>query len=317
MGGSRVFLILAAVLAGWPAQSQDWPAKPVKIVVPFAPGGSSDQLARLLAPQLSARLGQQFFIENRAGSSGALGSAQVARAEPDGYTFVNAGSGPHLTGPAINPNIGYDPLRDFTHVAMEAADTFVVAVNPSLGIRSIADLVTAAGRMRLTSASPGWGSLGHLLLERFKRSARIDIAHVPAPNSGMNEVLGNHISMTFTTLITAGAQIKAGNLVPVAVSSVGRHPVYPDIASFSEQGFPEVRGDTWFWIAGPKNLPSPIVRALNSEMRRIMASPAMRRNLDGMGLSTVDLDPDGVAKFIGEEYAYWAPLAKEAGLSVQ
>src|SRR5262249_46860539 len=160
------------------------------------------------------------------------------------------------------------------------ADTFVVVVNPSLGIRSIADMVAAARRTRLTSASPGWGSLGQLLLERFKRSAKIDIQHVPAPNSGMNEVLGNHISMTFTTLITAGAKIKAGNLVPVAVTSVGRPPAYPDIATFAEQGFPDVRGDTWFWIAGPKNLPPPVVRTLNTEMRRIMSSLAMRRNLD-------------------------------------
>ena len=116
-------LCLAALAA--PAHAQDWPAKPVKIVVPFAAGGSSDQLARLLAGELSVTFKQQFFIENRAGSAGALGSAQVARAEPDGYTFVNAGSGPHLTGPAINPNIGYDPLNDFTHIAMEAADSFV------------------------------------------------------------------------------------------------------------------------------------------------------------------------------------------------
>jgi tripartite-type tricarboxylate transporter receptor subunit TctC len=311
-------LLLAVALIGIPpAQAQNWPAKPVKIVVPFAAGGSSDQLARLLAPQLSAAFRQQFYIENRAGSSGALGSAQVARADPDGYTFVNAGSGPHLTGPAINPNIGYDPLRDFTHVAMEAADTFVVVVNPSLRIRSIADMVAASRRVPLTSASPGWGSLGQLLLERFKRSAGIDIQHVPAPNSGMNEVLGNHISMTFTTLLTAGQQIKAGNVVGVAVSSTRRHPAYPDIPTFAEQGFADVRGDTWFWIAGPKNLPSAVTRALNSEMRRIMASPAMRPHLDSMGLLTLDLDPAAVAKFIGEEYAYWAPLAKEAGLTVQ
>src|SRR5438105_9473329 len=166
----RAAILICAAILMEPAQAQEWPAKPVKIVVPFAAGGSSDQLARLLAGELSAAFRQQFYIENRAGSSGALGAAQVARAEPDGYTFVNAGSGPHLTGPAINPNIGYDPLNDFTHVAMEAADTFVVVVNPSLHINSIAELIKAAAMDRLTSASPGWGSLGHLLLERFKRS---------------------------------------------------------------------------------------------------------------------------------------------------
>src|SRR3954454_18001017 len=225
-------LCLAALAA--PAHAQDWPAKPVKIVVPFAAGGSSDQLARLLAGELSVTFKQQFFIENRAGSAGALGSAQVARSEPDGYTFVNAGSGPHLTGPAINPNIGYDPLKDFTHVAMEAADSFVMVAAPGLGVKTIADLIAVARRNSLTASSPGVGSLGQLLLERFKRRAGVDIQHVPAPNSGMNEVLGNHISLTFTTLLTAGEQIKAGNMVPLAVTSVTRHPTYPDIATFAE-----------------------------------------------------------------------------------
>src|SRR5262249_34229961 len=212
--------------AAWatPADAQEWPAKPVRIVVPFSPGGSSDQLARLLAPELAAAFKQQFYIENRAGSSGAVGSAQVARAEADGYTFVNAGSGPHLTGPAINPNIGYDPLRDFAHAAMEAADSFVLVASTGLGVRSLADLVRVRRGKPLTSASPGPGSLGHLLVERFKRRSGLDIQHVPAANSGVNEVIGNHISLTMTTLLTVGEQIKAGKAVPLAVSTVERHP---------------------------------------------------------------------------------------------
>src|SRR5205807_10268616 len=140
----------------------------------------------------------------------------------------------------------------FALVAMAAADSFVVVVHPSLNVKTIADLVKLARVTRLTSASPGLGSLGHLLLERFKRRAGIDIQHVPAPNSGMNEVLGNHIAMTFTTLLTAGEQIKAGNLSPLAVTSLTRHPTYPGIATFAEQGFGDIRGDTWFWLAGPQ-----------------------------------------------------------------
>src|SRR5262249_45001320 len=222
--------------AAWetPADAQDWPSKPVKIVVPFSPGGSSDQLARLLAPELAAAFKQQFYIENRAGGAGAVGSAQVARAEPDGYTFVNAGSGPHLTGPAINPNIGYDPLKDFTHIAMEAADSFVLVGSTALGVKSIADLVALARTRPLTSASPGPGSLGQLILERFKRRAGIDIQHVPAPDSGVNEVLGDHISLTMTTLLTVGEMIRAGKVVPLAVTSAQRHPAYPDVPTFAE-----------------------------------------------------------------------------------
>jgi tripartite-type tricarboxylate transporter receptor subunit TctC len=314
---SLVAACFCVVALAAPAQAQDWPSKPVKIVVPFSAGGSSDQLARLLAPELSIAFKQQFYIENRVGSAGAVGSAQVARAEPDGYTFVNAGSGPHLTGPAINPNIGYDPLKDFTHVAMEAADSFVFVASSALGAKSIADLVAIAKTKPLTSSSPGPGSLGQLILERLKRRAGIDIQHVPAANSGMNEVLGNHISLTMTTLLTAGEMIRAGKVVPLAVTSVGRHPAYPDIPTFAEQGYPDTRGDTWFWLAGPKNLPADIVGRLNGEIRRINKTPKMRAHFERLALSTMDLEPGAVAKFIADEYAFWAPLAKEAGLAVQ
>jgi tripartite-type tricarboxylate transporter receptor subunit TctC len=284
-------------------------------VVPFAPGGSSDQLARLLVPELSATFGQTFYIENRGGSSGAIGAALVANSAPDGYTLVNAGSGPLLTGPAINSNIGYEPLKDFTHIAMLAADSYVLVANPALGVKSIADLVRHGGNF--SSSSPGAGSLGHLLLERFKRSAKIDILHVPAPNSGMQDVLGNHIPLTLTTLLTAGLQIRAGLLVPLAVTSTKRHPAYPEIPTFAEQGFPDVRGDTWFWLAGPSGLPPFVVQQLNQETRRIMKTPKMRDHINKLSLLTQDLDPAGMTKFVTDEYAYWAPLAKEIGLRVQ
>ncbi len=298
-------------------RAQEWPTKPVRIIVPFAPGGSSDYLARLLAPEFTATFRQQFIVENRAGSSGAVGAAMVARAAPGGYTLVNAGSGPHLTGPAINPNIGYDPIKDFTHIAMVAADSYVLIANPALGVKSIADLVRIGRGRHLTSSSPGAGSLGHLILERFKRSAKLNIQHVPAPNSGMQDVLGNHIDMTFTTLLTAGLQIKGGLLVPLAVTATARHSAYPNIATFAEQGFADVRGDTWFWLAGPGGLPPFVVRQLNQETRRILKTPNVQAQVNKLSLSTRDLDPAGVTKFVADEYAYWAPLAKEIGLRVQ
>jgi tripartite-type tricarboxylate transporter receptor subunit TctC len=314
---AAAFLGTLAMMLLPACEAQEWPAKPVKIVVPFSAGGSSDQLARLLALELSAAFKQQFYVENRAGSSGAVGSAQVARSEPDGYTFVNAGSGPHLTGPAINPNIGYDPLKDFTHVAMVAADSFVLVAGSALGATSIADLIRVGRGKPLTSASPGPGSLGHLLVERLKRRTGLDIQHVPAQNSGVNEVLGNHISLTMTTLLTVGEQIKAGKVVPLAVSTLARHPAYPDVPTFAEQGYPDVRGDTWFWLAGPKNLPVEIVNRLNGEVRRINKSAKMREYFERSALSTKDLDAAAVAKFVADEYAFWAPLAKEVGLTVQ
>ena len=288
-------LYAMASLSAADVHAQVWPAKPVKIVVAFSPGGSADQLGRLLAQELSTAFGQQFYVENRTGSSGAIGSGFAARAEPDGYTLLIAGSGAHLTGPAINPNIGYDPIKDFTHIAMIAGDTFVVAANPAVGATSIADLIKIAKTRPLTSSSPGAGSLGHLILLQFNRRAGIDIQHVPSPNSGMLDVLGNHISMSFTTLLTAGEHIHSGGM----------------------QGYPEVRGDTWFWLAGPKNLPPSVVDKLSQEVRRIVKLPRTQTYMDRMALMTRDLDPARMTGFVRDEFAYWAPLAKEVGLSVQ
>jgi tripartite-type tricarboxylate transporter receptor subunit TctC len=315
--GLGLALISAIIAPTSSARAQDWPIRPVKIVVAFSPGGSADQLGRLLAPELSAAFKQQFYVENKPGNAGSIGSSQVARAEPDGYSLVVAGSGPHLTGPAINPNIGYNPLTDFTHIAMIAADSYVVAANPALGVKSIPELVELARVKPLTSSSPGAGSLGHLLLEQFKRQAGIDVQHVPAPNSGMMEVLGNHISMSFTTLLTAGEQIRSGALTALAVTSAERNPAYPAIATFAEQGYPNVRGDTWFWLAGPKNLPPAIVANLNREVRRIVKLPKTVAYFQQMALVSQDLDAAEVAAFVAREYSIWAPLAKELGLRVQ
>ncbi|HEV3373279.1 MAG TPA: tripartite tricarboxylate transporter substrate binding protein [Xanthobacteraceae bacterium] len=317
LGVAAACLCVTASISPAPVQAQEWPTRPVKIVVAFSPGGSADQLGRLLAAELSNALGQQFYVENKPGNSGSIGSAQVARAEPDGYTLLVAGSGPHLTGPAINPNIGYDPLKDFTHVAMIAADSFVLAANPGLGARSVADLVKLAREKPLTSSSPGAGSLGHLILEEFKRRAGVDIQHVPAPNSGMLDVLGNHISMSFTTLLTAGEHIRSGGMVALGVTSSARNPVYPSIPTFAEQGYPDVRGETWFWLAGPRNLPPGIVARLNQEVRRIVKLPKTQGYISQMALMTRDLDQAAVTDFVREELAYWAPLAKAVGLRVQ
>ncbi|HEY6255006.1 MAG TPA: tripartite tricarboxylate transporter substrate binding protein [Xanthobacteraceae bacterium] len=282
IGIAGAWLCAMASTSPAPLHAQAWPAKPVKIVVAFSPGGSADQLGRLLAQELSLAFGQQFYVENRPGSSGSIGSGLIARAEPDGYSLLVAGSGAHLTGPAINPNVGYDPIKDFTHIAMIAGDSFVVAANPTLGASSIADLIKLARSKPLTSSSPGAGSLGHLILEQLNRRAGIQIQHVPSPNSGMLDVLGNHISMSFTTLLTAGEHIHSGGLVGLAVTSAERNPVYRTIPTFAEQGYPEVRGDTWFWLAGPRNLPEGIAGRLSQEVRRIIKLPRTQAYMEQM-----------------------------------
>jgi tripartite-type tricarboxylate transporter receptor subunit TctC len=320
VSGLAVALAAALSIGLATSASNDWPSRPVKIVVAFAPGGSADQFGRLMAAELSAAFKQQFFVENRPGNSGAIGSAQVARVEPDGYTLLIGGSGPHLTGPAINPNIGYDPLRDFTHIALIGADSYAWAANPALGVTSLAELIALAKSRKsnpITSSSPGPGSLGHLLIERFKREAGIDIQHVPAPNSGLTDVLGNHISLTLTAMMTVGEQVKAGQLTALAVTSTERNPVFKGIPTFAEQGYPDVRGDTWFWLCGPKGLPPEVVERLSTATRRIVQSPKIQALFQKLALLSKDLDVVGVQEFIAEEYAFWAPLARDVGLKVQ
>jgi len=312
-----VVLAVAGILASEPARPDDWPSRPVKIIVAFGPGGAADQLGRLLAIELSATFKQQFFVENKPGSSGSIGSALAARADPDGYTLLIAGSGPHLTGPAVNSNIGYDPMRDFTHIAMIGGDGYALAINPALGVRSLAELLTLARHKPLAAASPGPGSLGHLLLEQLNRKANVDIQHIPSPGGGVTDVVGNHVPMALTALLTLGEHIHAGTLVALAVASTERIPAFADVPTFTELGYPDVRGTTWFWLAGPKELPASIIDKLSREVRRIVQLPRTKQRFERQSLLAMDLDVGGLNKFLSDELEFWIPLAKDVGLKVE
>jgi tripartite-type tricarboxylate transporter receptor subunit TctC len=272
-----------------------------------------------VASDFSTAFGRRFYVEYRSGNSGSIAASLTARAAPDGYTLMIGGSGPHITIPTLNPGIGYDPMKDFAHVAMIAGATYVLAANPSLGIHDIAGLIKLAKARNapLTCSSPGPGSLGQLLLEEFKRKAGIDITHVPAPDSGVIEVLGNHINMTITAPLTVGEQMRADKVVGLAISSRERSPVYPHIATFAEQGYPEIQGATWFWLTAPKNLPPAIAQKLNNEARKMLKEPKVRDYFAQQALSSLDLDVPGTQKFVGSEVARWGALAKSVGLTIQ
>jgi tripartite-type tricarboxylate transporter receptor subunit TctC len=309
--------LIVALLSLSPARADDWPGKPVRVVVAFGAGGSADILGRLVAVELSEQFKQRFYVENRPGNSGSIGSAMVARAEPDGYTLLIGGSGPHLTGPAINPNIGYDPLRDFTHIAMIAGDTYALAANAAVGVRTLDQLIALAREKPLASASPGPGSLGHLLLIQFNRLAKVDIQHIPSPGGTVTDVLGNHVPLALTTVLTVGEYLRSGALVGIALTSTERNPAFPAIPTFAELGYPAMRGSTWFWLTAPRGLSPEIVEKLNAAVRRAVKSPRVQSYFARQALLTMDLDVAGVNKFLADELAYWAPLAKQAGLRVQ
>ena len=312
---------LIALTFGLPSASraQDWPSKPVKIVVAFAPGGAADLFARMLAAEMSSTFKQQFYVENIPGSAGAIGSGQVARARPDGYTLLIGGAGPLLTSPAINPNVGYDTLRDFSHIAMIAGDGYVLIANPASDLKTFSDVRRLGGQNALSIGSPGAGSLGHLIIEQIKRQAGVQLQHVPFRSAGesMTGVLGQHIMLAIQTFSSAGEQVRAGKVVGLAVTSSERVPAFKDAPTFGELGLSEVGGVAWFWLTAPANLPGDIVGKLNNEVRRIVRLPEIRRRFESDALVTMDVDSAALAGIIAKEVATWGPLAKDIGLRVQ
>jgi tripartite-type tricarboxylate transporter receptor subunit TctC len=312
--------LVAAALASTSAlPAPDWPSKPVKIVVAFAPGGTADLFARLLAVEMSNTFKQQFYVENIAGSSGAIGSGQVTRAAADGYTLLIGGAGPLLTSPAINPNVGYDTLRDFTHIAMIAGDGYVLISNSASDLKTFADVTRSGRQNALTVGSPGTGSLGHLIVEQIKRKTGLSLQHVPFRSAGesMTAVLGGHIDLAIQTFSSAGEQLRAGKIVGLAVTSSERVPAFKDLPTFAELGLPDVGGVAWFWLAAPANLSADMVGKLNNEVRRIVQLPDIRRRFESDALVTMDVDSAALTAVIAREVATWGPLAKDIGLRVQ
>jgi tripartite-type tricarboxylate transporter receptor subunit TctC len=317
--GFRAAIVAMVLTSASASLAQDWPSKPVKIVVAFGPGGSADLFARMLTTEMSNTFKQQFYVENVAGSAGAIGSGQVARTSADGYTLLIGGAGPLLTSPAINPNVGYDTLRDFTHIAMIAGEGYVLASNSASDLKTLADVTRSAGRNALAVGSPGTGSLGHLIIEQLKRKTAVSLQHVPFRSAGesMTALLGGHIQLAIQTFSSAGEQMRAGKVTGLAVTSHARVPAFKDVPTFAELGLPDVGGVAWFWLAAPANLSPAVVGKLNDEVRRIVNSPDIRRRFESDALVTMDVDSATLTAIIAQEVATWGPLAKDAGLRVQ
>lgn len=307
-------MILASLPAG--AQAQDWPARPVRIVSPFAPGGSSDTLGRLLAEQLSQKFGQQFYVENRGGAAGLIGSAAVANAEPDGYTFLISSVATHVIAPATNANAGFDPLRDFTHVAYLGGPPNVVVVHPSLGVKTLAEFATKAKQAGEPTAyvSPGPGTLGNLVAELWARNAGVKLSHIAYKGSGqaLNDLVAGHVQVGSITWTSVVGQLRAGTLIPLAVSSAKRMPDFAPLPTMKELGYPELVAPTWFGFAAPAGLPPRIVQPLHAAIVEAMQSPALQPRLQQEGIETEAMTPEQFTAFIVSETAKWTPVARQA-----
>ena len=301
-----------------PAPAQDWPNKPVKVIVPFGAGGAADRLGRIAADHLSRAFGQQFYIENRVGAGGAVAAKDVTRAEADGYTLLVGGSGPHIMGPAENHNIGYAPVGDFTHIAMIGGESFALSAQSSLGVRSFKELIALSKSKPepINCGTPGAGSLGQLMVEQMNLRKIANLNHVPYRGGAplLTDFFGGHIPVAATPILPIIQQAEAGAIVPLAVTSTERIAVLKSVPTFAEIGYPEMNGSIWFWLAGPKGLPAPVVAKLNDELRRFIAAPETKQMFEKNALLSMDADSQALTKYIAGEVKRWTDFVDEKGL---
>ena len=314
---TKLFIALLAFCAGSATQAQSWPVRPVRIIAPFAAGGTADLLGSIVAGKLSESMGQSFIVENRPGAGGVLGSEFVARSAPDGYTLVVSGVASHAVAPALSSKIPFDPMKDFTHIALFGGPPSVFAVHPSMPVKDLKSFV-AFGKSKpreLTYGSPGNGTQGHLIAELFKRAAGFDMQHIPykGASGAVVDVVAGHTHAISTTLTTAGTQIRAGRIRALAISSAARLSDYANVPTYREAGYPELVATIWFSLSGPAALPADIVNRLNSEVRRVLQLPDVRARLLPEGIESGTLDAKAFTDFVAGEVKRWAPVVKASG----
>jgi tripartite-type tricarboxylate transporter receptor subunit TctC len=314
--GAVLFALTA--LPAWPAAAQEWPARPVRIVSTFAPGGTADVLARIIAEHLSNAFRQQFFVEARLGAGGAIGVQSVAQSEPDGYNFVISSSGALVIAPIVSPKVGYDTLRDLTNIAYVAGSPIVFTVNPALGVKTLPELV-AYGRKSgtpLTYSSSGVGSHGQLGAELFAQKAGIKIEHIPYKGAAQSlmDLVAGHIVFSSQTVSSSAALMRSGKLLGLAHTGDRRLPDYPDLPTVKELNYPELVSTTWFALSGPAKLPKEIVDKVNREVIRGMAKPEVQERMRRDGLLTESMSSEQLKAYIEAEVTRWRPVIESVGL---
>ena len=311
----RFLLACLPLFAAAAALAQEYPAKPVRIVVPFAPGGASDGLARIVSDKLGRKLGQQFVVENRGGAGGLIGSELVAKSPPDGYTLVVSGIASHVVAPAMAP-ASFDPLKSFSHIALFGGPPTGLMVNPSVEARSVTQFIDSAKSRAggYSYASPGHGTHAHLIGEMFRQRTGAPLVHIPYKGGGpaVADLVAGHVLTSFTTVAAGLPQVKAGKARFLATTSEKRLPDLPDVPTFAELGMKELTAITWFGLSGPAGMPRDIVGKLNGEVRAALAQPDVREKLGPEGIEGNSLDPDAFTAFVRSEIERWTPIAKIA-----
>ncbi len=316
MRSSLVCCVATAVaLSSVTAQAADWPAKPVRVIVPYAAGGANDLLGRVFAERLTKAFGQQFVVENRTGGGGLIGTEAAARAEPDGYTLIISGMPSHVIAPAMNKNAIFDPVRDFTHIAYLGGppNVFVVhASHEATSFRQLLDIMRKSPE-GTQYVSPSIGSVGNMVGEYLGAREKVKLLHVTYRGGGaaILDLVAGHVKVGSMTLSTARQHIQEGKLRALAVSSAQRVKDFPDLPTLTELGYPELVVTTWYGLSGPANLPRDIVEKLNREVNAAIRDPAVQKYLEQEMVQTRAMSPDEFTRFMQAEVNQWVPEVKK------
>jgi tripartite-type tricarboxylate transporter receptor subunit TctC len=316
---STLLAVMAATLGvlASGAQAQTWPTKPVRIVVPFAPGGTSDTVARVVAEQLSETFKQQFIVENRAGGGGLTGSALVARAAPDGYTLVVSGIASHVVVPAINPSTNYDPMKDFTHIALFGGPPAAFVINPSIKANTLKEFeeVVRQSKRPMSYGSPGAGTHGHLIGEFYLQKAGLKMEHIAYKGgaAAMTDLIAGHIPASSNALTSAAPHVRSGAARPLAITAPTRLAAFPHVPTFAEAGYPDLVATTWFGLSGPSGISQDIVDRLNKEVVRILAMPQVKERLEKDAVVSDPMTAAQFTDFVASEVKRWTPIARASG----
>jgi tripartite-type tricarboxylate transporter receptor subunit TctC len=311
------FTALALALAS-AAAAQQYPTKPVRIIVPFPPGQATDILARLLGDQLAKSLGQQFIAENRPGAGGAVATEVAAKAAPDGYTLVMATISTFGINPSLYPKLGYSPLRDFAPISNLGLTPQTLVASPKTGFGSLKDFVDKARTTELSYASSGNGSASHLSMELFRTASGAKLSHVPFKGNAeaLTQVFAGEIPIMFDAIPGVLAPIKSGKVKALGIASPKRSPFLPDLPTIAEQGYPGFEAVGWIGIAAPAKTPEPILKTLQAAIAKALAEPEVQKRLAELAFIPVGDTPAEFTAFIKSENAKWAKAVKDSGAKV-
>lgn len=313
-----LFIAIFSLVAGG-ALAQDYPNKPIRMIVPVAPGGATDTSARIVAEKLSQILGQQVVIENKPGAGMRIGTEIVARAAPDGYTILGTSS-THTIGPSIYKKLTYDPIKDFEAITMSSEGPQYLSVHPSLPVKSVSELVALAKSKpgKLNYGVSGIGETSHLNAELFKSLAGVDVMAVPfkGGSEAIKALMGGHIEMGFASISSTIGNLEAGTLRALAVTSAKRSPLTPDVPTFLELGFPEI-GGTWYGILAPAGTPKTIITKLNTEIIKVLNMQDVQERMLKTGLEPRPMTPEEFTDYLKKDIVKWGKVIKIAGIQAQ